>query len=107
MVRKTYQVFAENPAHPSLRYKKLAGHDGIWSVRINYSFRALAERKGDVITAKSLGVDDKGRVKMSPRAWLCDQKAEDAEARQFHSLAALDHLFGRLNRSVTAGDSLA
>ena len=26
---------------------------------------------------------------------------------RFHSLAARDHLFGRLNRSITAGDSLA
>ena len=52
MACKTYQVFAENPAHPSLRYKKLAGHDGIWSARINDSFRALAERKGDVISGE-------------------------------------------------------
>ena len=37
-------------------------------------------KKGDVITAKCLGVDEKGRVKMSRRAWLRDQKAEQAEA---------------------------
>jgi polyribonucleotide nucleotidyltransferase len=37
-------------------------------------------KKGDVITAKCLGVDEKGRVKMSRRAWLRDQKAEEAEA---------------------------
>ncbi len=36
--------------------------------------------KGDAITAKCLGVDEKGRVKMSRRAWLRDQKAEQAEA---------------------------
>ena len=38
--------------------------------------------KGDVITAKCLGVDEKGRVKMSRRAWLRDQKAAEAEAQQ-------------------------
>ena len=32
------------------------------------------------ITAKCLGVDEKGRVKMSRRAWLRDQKAAEAEA---------------------------
>ena len=40
----------ENPAHPSLRFKKLAGHDRVWSVRINESFRAIAERDGDTVT---------------------------------------------------------
>ncbi len=39
-------------------------------------------KKGDVITAKCLGVDDKGRVKMSRRAWLRDQAAEAAEKQQ-------------------------
>ena len=37
-------------------------------------------KKGDTITAKCLGVDEKGRVKMSRRAWLRDQAAEKAEA---------------------------
>jgi predicted RNA-binding protein with RPS1 domain len=46
-------------------------------------------RMGEVITAKCLGVDESGRVKMSRRAWLRDQKADQiktvgvpAEARQ-------------------------
>ena len=37
-------------------------------------------KKGQVITAKCLGVDEKGRVKMSRRAWLREQKATEAEA---------------------------
>ncbi|MCU0778648.1 MAG: polyribonucleotide nucleotidyltransferase, partial [Akkermansiaceae bacterium] len=37
-------------------------------------------KKGEIITAKCLGVDEKGRVKMSRRAWLRDQKAAEAEA---------------------------
>jgi polyribonucleotide nucleotidyltransferase len=37
-------------------------------------------KKGEIVTAKCLGVDEKGRVKMSRRAWLRDQKAADAEA---------------------------
>ena len=27
--RRSYQLFEENPGHPSLRFKKLAGHDRI------------------------------------------------------------------------------
>ncbi|WP_411826648.1 polyribonucleotide nucleotidyltransferase [Luteolibacter sp. AS25] len=37
-------------------------------------------KKGEMLTAKCLGVDEKGRVKMSRRAWLRDEKAKDAEA---------------------------
>ena len=47
--RESYSLFTENPAHPSLRFKKLAGYDSIWSVRINQSHRALAERRGDTV----------------------------------------------------------
>ena len=39
-------------------------------------------KKGEVITAKCLGVDEKGRVKMSRRAWLRDQAAAEAEKQQ-------------------------
>lgn len=35
---------------------------------------------GDVVTAKCIGIDDKGRVKMSVRAALRDTKAAEAEA---------------------------
>ncbi|MCB1130001.1 MAG: hypothetical protein KDN05_02665 [Verrucomicrobiae bacterium] len=47
--RRTYRRFADDPAHPSLRFKKLAGHDRIWSVRVNASVRALAEREGETV----------------------------------------------------------
>jgi hypothetical protein len=48
--RRSYRLFAENPGHPSLRFKKLAGHERVWSVRINDSVRAIAERDGDTVT---------------------------------------------------------
>ena len=32
-----------------LRFKKLQGHDRVWSVRINEQFRAVGERDGDTI----------------------------------------------------------
>jgi polyribonucleotide nucleotidyltransferase len=37
-------------------------------------------KKDDVVTAKCIGVDEKGRVKMSRRAWLREQKATEAQA---------------------------
>jgi len=53
--RRSYRLFGENPAHPSLRFKKLAGHPSIWSVRINDSFRALAERNSETVTWFGIG----------------------------------------------------
>ena len=35
-------------------------------------------KKGDTITAKCLGVDERGRVKMSRRAWLREQASDEA-----------------------------
>jgi hypothetical protein len=47
--RRAYSLFAQDPAHPSLRFKKLAGYDDVWSVRINEQYRAVGERKGGTI----------------------------------------------------------
>ena len=47
--RRAYALFAQNPEHPSLRFKKLGGYDHVWSVRINEQCRAVGERRGDTI----------------------------------------------------------
>jgi hypothetical protein len=47
--RRAYRLFAESPEHPSLRFKRLGGYDDVWSVRINEKYRAVGERRGDVI----------------------------------------------------------
>lgn len=48
--RRAYRLFAENPNHPSLRFKKLGGYDDVWSVRVNEQYRAVGERHGDTVT---------------------------------------------------------
>ena len=47
--RQAYQVFAADPNHPSLHFKKLQGSGEIWSVRINEQYRAVGVRSGDTI----------------------------------------------------------
>jgi hypothetical protein len=42
--RKQYELFAQNPFHPSLRLKPVGS---FWAVRISGSYRALAARRGD------------------------------------------------------------
>jgi hypothetical protein len=47
--RRAFRLFAQNPGHPSLRFKKLGGYEQIWSVRINPQYRAVGERVGNSI----------------------------------------------------------
>ena len=47
--RLACQLFAENPDHPSLCFKKLQGGGEFWSVRINDQYRAMGVRSGDTI----------------------------------------------------------
>jgi hypothetical protein len=43
--RKAYQLWKENPLHPSLHFKKVGKN--LWSARITEGYRALALKKGD------------------------------------------------------------
>jgi hypothetical protein len=40
--KRAYSLFLNNPAHPSLHFKKLEGEDDIYSARIGLGYRALA-----------------------------------------------------------------
>jgi mRNA-degrading endonuclease RelE of RelBE toxin-antitoxin system len=53
--RLAYQLFAENPNHPSLRFKKLQGSDRVWSIRISEQYRAVGVRSGDTIEWSWIG----------------------------------------------------
>ncbi len=53
--RRAYRLFVDNPFHPSLRFKKLAGYDDVWSVRINQKYRAVGLRHGDTIDRRWIG----------------------------------------------------
>jgi hypothetical protein len=40
----------ENSSHPSLQFKRIHGHETLFSVRIGRGWRALGLREGDTIT---------------------------------------------------------
>lgn len=46
---KGYAVWLADPGHGSLHFKKLAGHEALWSVRVGRQYRALARREGDLV----------------------------------------------------------
>jgi hypothetical protein len=42
--REAYKQWRINPNHPGLRFKLISGQTDIYSVRINRSYRAVAQR---------------------------------------------------------------
>ena len=47
--KRAFRLFQNNPAHPSLQFKKLEGEDNTYSARISLSHRALAVLNDDVV----------------------------------------------------------
>jgi mRNA-degrading endonuclease RelE of RelBE toxin-antitoxin system len=39
---KAFALLNQSPKHPSLRLKKVKGHDGLWSARVGIDYRVLA-----------------------------------------------------------------
>jgi len=48
--KKAYRLWAENPFHPSLRFKCINTEEEVWSVRISRGYRALGIMEGDFVT---------------------------------------------------------
>ena len=48
--RKAYQLFRENPNHPSLQFKKIHGSEPIYSVRVTLGYRAVGLLEQDEVT---------------------------------------------------------
>ena len=47
--RAAYKLFKENPYNPRLHFKRVSLTNSTYSVRINYSYRALGRLEGDTI----------------------------------------------------------
>ena len=46
---------AENPSHPSLRLKRMAGQAGLWELRVTQSYRITFEWSGQDVTLRRIG----------------------------------------------------
>ena len=46
---RAYAAWLADPWHSSLHFKKLAGHEALWSVRVGRQHRALAKRDGELV----------------------------------------------------------
>lgn len=47
--RRVYRLFRDDPAHPSLRFKKVDEAENVYSVRIGLGYRALGVLEGSVV----------------------------------------------------------
>lgn len=48
--RRAYRLWRTNSSHPSLRFKPIRGHDGLYSVRVGRGWRALGRLEADTVT---------------------------------------------------------
>ncbi len=56
--RKAYQLWAENPFHPSLRFKCINPAKNLWSVRITRGIRAIGVLDNDTVVWFWIGSHD-------------------------------------------------
>jgi len=57
-VKKALLLFQENPEHPSLVQKKMAGQKNIYEIRISNSYRITYTRSGDTAILRKVGSHD-------------------------------------------------
>ncbi|MEW6381176.1 MAG: hypothetical protein AB1611_16435 [bacterium] len=58
IVKKAYRLWAEDPFHPSLRFKCINQAESIWAVRVTLGYRALGVLDGDTVTWFWVGSHD-------------------------------------------------
>jgi hypothetical protein len=56
--REAYQLFRQNPAHPSLRFRQVHPTRPIYSARINLQYRTLGIRDDETIVWFWIGPHD-------------------------------------------------
>ena len=57
----TYEKLAaylDNPAHPSLRVKRITGTDRIWEMSITMNYRLTFEVEGEKVILRRIGTHD-------------------------------------------------
>jgi len=48
--RGCYRMWRDNPAHPGLHFKKIHGHENLYSVRVGLGWRAMGLLDGNTIS---------------------------------------------------------
>lgn len=56
--KKAFDLWKQNPFHPSLQFKCINKEEKIWSVRITLGYRAIGIFEGDTVTWFWIGSHD-------------------------------------------------
>jgi hypothetical protein len=56
--QQAYELWRDNPAHPSLFFKRVKESQPVYSVHISMGYRALGLLKGDTVTWFWIGTHD-------------------------------------------------
>ena len=52
---KNYKLWIENPRHPSIHFKKIAGHETLHSARVGDHYRTIAHVEGSSVVWTWIG----------------------------------------------------
>ena len=55
LARKNHRLWKRNPAHPSLRFKRVHASEPLYSVRVGLGWRAVGLLEGDTLTWSWIG----------------------------------------------------
>ncbi len=57
-VKKALRLFAEDPPHPSLQHKRMAGRGDSYELRVSQSYRITYQRIADTAYLRKVGTHD-------------------------------------------------
>jgi mRNA-degrading endonuclease RelE of RelBE toxin-antitoxin system len=57
-VKKALILFQQDPSHPSLGHKKMAGQEDIYEIRMSKSYRITYTKSGDTAILRKVGIHD-------------------------------------------------
>ena len=57
-IERAYKLWQENPAHPSIRFKKVHETEPIYSARVDLDWRAIGVLEGDTVVWFWVGPHD-------------------------------------------------
>ena len=55
LINKQIAHLMENPHHPSLRIKKMEGHESVWEARVTKGYRMTFQVHGDTCLLRRVG----------------------------------------------------
>ena len=56
--KKSLALLVQNPTHPSLRHRKMAGQENIYELSVSMHYRITYEKVGETAVLRKVGTHD-------------------------------------------------